>query len=326
MISMKNSRMNPLQVMSKAAKPPVSAVESHIDKCNELLGRAGASLEERANVLATDGKSSVPKMLRRSRGGHRTTRISPEEPRREADADSFETKLKDTANTRRRVKGKQEELLVGFKDSDKERNHRRHSEKLVVDFPSEHTRTRRAHRSIATSWTKGPTSESAKARRAHRSMATSWTKGSREPTLENSIRTADTELSFEDAINDPDSYVREIRKKKEKKGKKQTPGDLADQFDWSESSIVWGDEECSSDEESSNSQVCNFSSTIFTSRSSSGGGERSIVSCNGRRRPRDPACSRSFMDLSFRSTDSCPSNFLWQSFSSMNVSRKKLEP
>ncbi len=322
--------MNPLQVMSKAAKPPVSAVESHIDKCNELLGRAGASLEERAHVLAADGKSSVPKMRRRSRGGHRTTRISPEEPKREADADSFETKLKDTANTRRRVKGKQDELLVGFKDSDKERRHRRHSEKLVVDFPSEHTRTRRAQRrSIAASWTKGSTSESTKARRAHRSIATSWTKESREPVLKNSTQTADTEISFEDAINDPNSYVREIREKKnkEKKGKKQAPGDLADQFDWSESSIVWGDEECSSDEESSNSQVCNFSSTNFTSRSSSGGGERSTVSCNGRRRrPRDPACSRSFMDHSFRSTDSCPSNFLWQSFSSMNVSRKKLEP
>lgn len=306
MMSKKHSRMNPLQVMSKAPKPPASAVESHIDKCNELLARA--SLTEGANVAA-DGKSSVPKMRRRSRGGQRRPKgkIGPEEPGKEADVESFETKLQGAAITKRRVKGSQEELLVGFKDRDKERRRRRHSEKLVVEFPS----------------------ESARARRAHRSIATSWTKGSREPVLKNSVRTADTEVSFDDVINDPNSHDRE---KKEKKDRRHTYGDLAHKFDWSESSIVWGDEECSSDEESSNSQARNFSSAKgaggvnFTSRTSDGG--RSIPSGNSRRRSRarDPAHSRGFMDLSFRSTDSCQSNSLWQSFSSMNASRKNLEP
>lgn len=297
MMSKKHSRMNPLQLMSKAPKSPASAVESHIDKCNELLSRA--SLTEGANVAA-DGKSSVPKMRRRSRGGQRRPkgRIGPEEPGKEADVDSFQTKLQGAAITKRRVKGSQEELLVGFKDRDKERRRRRHSEKLVVEFPS----------------------ESARARRAHRSIATSWTKGSREPVLKNrsSVRTADTEVSFDDVINVPDSHDGE---KKEKKDRRHTYVDH--KFDWSESSIVWGDEECSSDEESSNSHTGGVN---FTSRTSDGG--RSIPSGNSRRRSRarDPAHSRGFMDLSFRSTDSCQSNSLWQSFSSMNVSRKKLEP
>ncbi|KAL7493062.1 hypothetical protein ACHAWT_002863 [Skeletonema menzelii] len=297
MMSKKHSRTNPLQVMSKAPKPPASAVETHIDKCNELLGRA--SLTEGANVAA-DGKSSVPKMRRRSRG------IGQRRPKGKivADVDSFETKLQDAAITKRRVKSSQEELLVGFKDRDKERRRRRHSEKLVVEFPS----------------------ESARARRAHRSITKSWTKGSKEPVLKNSIRTADTEVSFDDVINNPNSHDRE---KKENKDKRHTYGNLDRKFDWSESSIVWGDEECSSDEESSNFQVRNFSSAIdageVTSRTSGGG--RSIVpSGKSRRSSRDPTCSRSFMDLSFRSTDSCQSNSLWQSFSSMNVSRKKLEP
>jgi len=310
MMIKKNSRINPLQKMWKAPKPSTSEVETHIDMCNDLLGRAGASMTERANAAA-DGKSEA-KIFRRSRGGqHRPKgKHEPEALGQETDIDPFEAKLKAVAITNRRVKGSQEELMVDFQ----ERRRRRQSEKLVVDFPSESARARRI-------------------RRAHRTIASTTTE-SRKPRLKNSVRTTDTEDSFDDVIEgiNRNDRVKNQKKEEKKKKKNQILGDFTDKFDWSESSIVWGDEECSSDEGSSRShEVCkldpsgaNFTSTMFRKSS---GGERSILSGSGhrgRRRSRDPTFSRSVMSAG--STESSRSIPLWQSFSAMNVSRKKLEP
>lgn len=275
-------RIGPLQAMWKASTPPSS--EAHIDKCNNLH----ASLGERAN--ANNNKAAEAKIRRRSRGGqHR-----PKEPGKESDRDSSETKPRAVAITKRRIKGSQEQLVVDFK----ERRRRRKSEKLVVDFPSDSARARRAHQMNAAS--------------------RSRTKGSAKPHLKNSIRTIDTEVSFEDVIKAPNSND---KKKNEKKGKRQILGDFTDKLDWSESSIVWGDEWCSCDEESSH-EVCEFipakdpsevNSNLFRKSSD---GERSIASSG----------SLMLANLSVRSVESRQSTTLWQSFSKLNVSRKKLEP
>ncbi len=279
-----HGRIGPLQAMWKAPKPPTS--DTRIDKCNNLHA---ASLGER--VSADNNKAAEAKIRRRSRGGqHR-----PKEPGKESDSDSFE-KPKAAAITKRRAKGSQEQLVVDFK----ERRRRPKSEKLVVDFPSA-PRARRAHQMNAAS--------------------RSRTKMSTKPHLKNSIRTIDTEVSYEDAIKAINSYD---KKKNEKKGKRQLLGDL-DKLDWSESSIVWGDEWYCCDEESSH-EVYEFipakdpSEVTLTATSNlprqSSGGERSIAS------------SRSLMsaNLSDRSVESRQSTTLWQSFSKLTVSRKKLEP
>jgi len=278
-----HGRINPLQAMWKALQFPTS--EAHIDKCNNMH----ASLAERANA----NEAAEAKIRRRSRGGQ----YSPKEPGKESDTDSFETKLRATAITKRRVKGSQEQVMVDFK----ERRHRRQSEKLVVEFPS----------------------DSARARRAHRMKTALMTKGSSKPCLKNSVRTIDTEVSFEDVTKAPNSSS--DKKMDEKKGKGKILGDFTDKFDWSESSIVWGDEGCSFDEESPHG-VCGFTSAKDTSevnftasnlfRKSSSGEVRSIAS------------SRSLIsaDLSFRSAKSRRSATQWQSFPKLNVSRKKLEP
>ncbi len=229
-----------------------------------------------------NNKAAEAKIRRRSRcGQHR-----PKEPGKESDSDSFE-KPRAVAITKRRTKGSQEQLVVDFK----ERRRRRKSEKLVVDFPSA-PRARRAHQMKAAS--------------------RSRTRGSTEPHLKNSIQTIDTEVSFEDVIKPP--------KKNKKKGKRQVLSDL-DKLDWSESSIVWGDEWYCCDEESSH-EVCEFipakdpSEVKSNLLRKSSGGERSIAS------------SRSLMsaNLSVRSVESRHSTTLWQSFSKLTVSRKKLEP
>ncbi len=241
-----------------------------------------ASLVERASA-----DNQRPKIRRRSRGGqHR-----PKEPGKESDSDSFD-KARAVAITKRRDKGSQEQLVVDFK----ERRRRRKSEKLVVDFPSA-PRARRAHQMNAAS--------------------RSRTKGSTKSHLKNSIQTIDTEVSYEDVVR-PSS--RNDKKKKEKKGKRQVLSDL-DKLDWSESSIVWGDEWYCCEEETSH-EVCEFipakdpgevNSNLLRKSS---GGERSIAS------------SRSLMsaNLSVRSVESRQSPSLWQSFSKLTVSRKKLEP
>eukprot|EP00574_Skeletonema_japonicum_P005193 CAMPEP_0201717450 /NCGR_PEP_ID=MMETSP0593-20130828/3179_1 /ASSEMBLY_ACC=CAM_ASM_000672 /TAXON_ID=267983 /ORGANISM="Skeletonema japonicum, Strain CCMP2506" /LENGTH=247 /DNA_ID=CAMNT_0048207507 /DNA_START=239 /DNA_END=982 /DNA_ORIENTATION=- len=245
-----------------------------------------ASLAERANA----NEAAEAKIRRRSRGGQ----YSPKEPGKESDTDSFETKLRATAITKRRVKGSQEQVMVDFK----ERRHRRQSEKLVVEFPS----------------------DSARARRAHRMKTALMTKGSSKPCLKNSIRTIDTEVSFEDVTKAPNSSS--DKKMDEKKGKGKILGDFTDKFDWSESSIVWGDEGCSFDEESPHG-VCGFTSAKDTS-------EVNFTASNLFRKSsrRSIASSRSLIsaDLSFRSAKSRRSATQWQSFPKLNVSRKKLEP
>lgn len=304
----KQSRTNPLQAMWRTPKTPASEVDEHIDLCNDLLERVDASWAERANAAAAGGGM---KTSRRSRcGQHRPPkgRHQPEEAGKESMKDAFERKLEAVASTKRRVKGRREELMVDFQ----ERRCRRQSEQLVVEFPSANARAYRAHRSFDAS-------------------IPPLVKESRKTRLTNDIseRTVDTEVSFEEVTEDRNSRFKETTKKKTKK--QQVLGDFTDKFDWSESSIVWGDEECSSDEESSSARDpngVNFARSTKFRRSSDQ--RRSILSSrSGSRRSREPSCSRSLMsaDLSFRSVESSGSNNpLWQSFSTLNVSFKKLEP
>jgi hypothetical protein len=307
----KQSRTNPLQTMWRAPKPPAFEVEEQIDLCNELLERVDVSLTERAN--ATDGKKFKTSSRSRARGGQHRPPKGKHEPGKESVKDAFEKKLEAVAITKRHVKGRREELMVDFP----ERRCRRQSERLVVEFPSENARAHRAHRYAAS--------------------APPLKKKSRKYRLKNSELTADTEVSFDELIEDLNSTDKETTKKKEKK---QMLGDFTHKFDWSESSIVWGDEECSSDEETSKPHEAyepssakdpsgmNFTTSAkFRSLKRSDRG-RSILSRGGCRRSRDPTCSRSVMsaDLSSRSMESTGSNPLWQSLSTLNVSCKKLEP
>ncbi|KAL7435293.1 hypothetical protein ACHAXM_004625 [Skeletonema potamos] len=174
------------------------------------------------------------KTSRRSRcGQHRPPkgRHQPEEAGKESIKDAFERKLEAVAITKRRVKGRREELVVDFQ----ERRCRRQSEQLVVEFPSANARAYRAHRSFDSS-------------------IPPLAKESRKTRLTNDIseRTVDTEVSFEEVTEDRNNRFKETTKNKTKK--QQVLGDFTDKFDWSESSIVWGDEECSSDEESSSAR------------------------------------------------------------------------
>lgn len=311
MTGKKQTHTNPLTAMWKAPKPPASEVETHIDICNDLLERAGASLTERS--AAADGKSK--KTSRRSRGGQCRPKgkHGHKEPDDESVTDAFETKLGAVANTKMCVEGRRKDLMVDYQ----ERRRRRQSEQLVVEFPHENVRAHRAQRSFS------------------EPDAPPMTKESRKDRLKNNIsdRTAETEVSFDEAIEELGSKDRE-KKKKRKKKKKEILGDFTDQLDWSESSIVWGDEECSCEECSSDEESpqpkdpggVNFSTSTMFRRSTDGG--RSVLSGSSSRRSRDPTCSRSVMsadlNVSFRSVDS--RSKLWQSLSTMNVSRKKLEP
>ena len=313
------------KIMRKTKKTPSLGVDAHIDFCNDLLDRAGASLMAQQNAaLGIPSESHYTPRLS-SKGDQNKSkgrRRKSEESGEESVTDAFEQKLE---VARRELTSSSHLQDTNTKKRVKERRQRSQPEQLVVEFPTEDHRA--AHRA---------------SRRKNRpeysdppSMVVS--RKSRHSLKDDSERTADTEVSFNTAIeelNRKDSKDREKKKNKKKK-KKQILGDFDDEFDWSESSIVWGDEELSSDEESPQPrQVCegsssakdpsgmNFSTHKMFRRSTGGGG--SVLSCGGR--SRDPACSSSRSVMSSGSFRSERSNPLWQSFSVMNISRKQLEP
>ena len=305
------------KIMRKTKKPPPLEVDAHIDLCNDLLDRAGASLMAQQNAaLGIPSESHyTPRSnrgdLNRAKGRHKS-----EESGEESVTDAFEQKLE----VARRELTSSSHLQDTNTKRVKERRQRCQPEQLVVEFPTENHRV--AHRA---------------SRRKNRpecsdppSMAMVVSRKSRHSLKDDSERTADTEVSFNTAIEELNSKDREKKKKK-----KQILGDFTDEFDWSESSIVWGDEECSSDEESPQPrQVCeesssardpsgmNFSTNKMFRRSTGGGG--SVISCGGR--SRDPACSSSRSVMSSGSFRSERSGSLWQSLSGRNISRKQLEP
>jgi hypothetical protein len=303
------------KIMRKTKKTPPLEVDAHIDLCSDLLDRAGASLMAQQNAaLGIPSESHyIPRSnkgdLNRAKGRHKS-----EESGEESVADAFEQKLE----VARRELTSSSHLKVNNTKRVKERRQRRQPEQLVVEFPTEnhraaHRASRRKNRSSECS---DPTSMVVSTRKSRHSLK------------DDSERTADTEVSFNTAIEELNSKDRGKKKKK-----KQILGDFTDEFDWSESSIVWGDEECSSDEESPQPrQVCeesssakdpsgmNFSTHKMFRRSTGGGG--SVLSG----RSRDPACSSSRSVMSSGSFRSERSNPLWQSFSAMNISRKQLEP
>lgn len=288
-----NKKNAPMHQLWKKSPNPTASVEAHIDRCNDLPERAvGSSSSKKTDRTRVDGaleRSSRRSAQHRSKLKHESNKSGEKSA-----ANAFETKSNAIAYTKR-VKGGREELVVDFQEnrrrhhSEQQESRRRHSEpqqrirrqseKLVVDFP-----------------TKNPRAHHRSPRRTLASSTAPMTKESRKTTLKDSDRTAETDVSL------VDEAIEELIIKEEENKKKNIQLQVTSELDWSQSSIVWGDEECSSDEESP--QL---------------------------RRSRDPASSRSFMSLmssdrSFRSLESSRSNPLWRSFSAMNVSRKQLEP
>lgn len=307
------------KIIRKTKKTPPLEVDARIDLCNDLLDRAGASLMAQQNAgLGIPSESHYTPRLS-SKGDQNKSKgrcRKSEESGEDSVADAFEKKLE----VARRELTSSSHLQVTNTKRAKERRQQRQPEQLVVEFPTEdHRAAHRASRRKSRPEGSDPSS-----------MVVS--RKSRHSLKDESERTADTEVSFDTAIEELNSKDRE---KKKKKKKKQILGDFEDEFDWSESSIVWGDEELSSDEESPQPrQVCegsssakdpsgmNFSTHKAFRRSTGGGG--SVISCGGR--SRDPACSSSRSVMSSGSFRSERSNPLWQSFSVMNISRKQLEP
>ena len=315
------------KIIRKTKKTPPLEVDAHIDLCNDLLDRAGASLMAQQNAaLGIPSESHYTPRLSSKGDQHKRSkgrRVS-EESGEESVTDAFEQKLE---IARRELTSSSHLQDTNTKKRVKERRQRSQPEQLVVEFPTEdHRAAHRASRRKNRPECSDPPSM----------LSKDLSRKGRHSLKDDSERTADTEVSFNTAIeelNRKDSKDREKKINKKKK-KKQILGDFDDEFDWSESSIVWGDEELSSDEESPQPrQVCDESSSAkdpsgmnFSThkafRRSTGGG--SVLSCGGR--SRDPACSSSRSVMSSGSFRSERSNPLWQSFSVMNISRKQLEP
>ena len=214
--------------------------------------------------------------------------------------DSHAVALKKRLVTRRNIDRIEEGSQKQCNSRERSRKHRHRSEQLMVEFPSQKVRDRES------------------GRKTKKEPKKSLSKN------DISDRTAET----------VDSYIHNIEKEKRKK--KQLLGDFEDSFNWSQSSIVWGDEECCSYVDPSDAcDVCKLSNAYAaestgvkneistkSSRSSNRGGR--VRSSRGSQHLDH---SLSAADHRVKSIATEPSlSPLWQSFSTIKVSSKKPEP
>ena len=197
------------KIMRKTKKTPPLEVDAHIDLCNDLLDRAGASLMAQQNGAVgipseshyTPRLSSKGDQHKRSKG----RRVS-EESGEESVTDAFEQKLE---IARRELTSSSRLQDTNTKKRVKERRQRSQPEQLVVEFPTEdHRAAHRASRRKNRPECSDPMPSMVVSRKGRHSLK------------DDSERTADTEVSFNTAIeelNRKDSKDREKKKNKKKR-------------------------------------------------------------------------------------------------------------